>query len=268
MSLVVAGLILIGPSFLGAQDKIRTVLKPTTSANDPIRLVDEQVGNQRFDNDNKVIANRDWLKNLSLRVKNTSNKEILHIGIYAMIAKQGTMPYPRRLTLRYGMLPMPSLFGKPNGFQQAKVLKPNEVAEVQVYNAEDVVRALLDHKADPEAIELIYDMVVFEDGTAWSQGQWLRANPTENSWDYLDRNGDVIKPSVVSKPRMVSDKSSKSCGSSPLFLTMINNELRGNLFSSVLSGFFCVQCSNNSANDRGSALQMEIPAKPRGMWPL
>ncbi len=75
------------------QVKVRKIEKRSTK-NEPIELVSAEVGDLPFNNENQVLADKSWLKNLKLNVKNISGKTIVYMKVNLEISAQGKCNIP------------------------------------------------------------------------------------------------------------------------------------------------------------------------------
>lgn len=175
------------------QEKVRKIEKRPTK-NEPIELVSAEVGNKIFNNENQILADKDWLKNLKLNVKNISDKKIVYIKVELDVERQGKMQYPLGLPLVFGQKPPPELTD--TDVAKLEGLKPNESVKISI------TPSILDHFTtkfmpeneikDIEQVKFFFDFIVFDDGTAWSRGRLMRRNPNnENQWQTIREQKEV-----------------------------------------------------------------------------
>jgi hypothetical protein len=195
-------LILLLTFVCNGQEKIRKIEKPSVTKEQPIQLVSLEVGDKVLDNENKVLADEDWLKNLELNLKNTSSKTIVYIKVFLQIEAQGKMQHPLRIPLTFGQALLTKTFKSSNDktIDIAKKLKPNESIKLSIKpSLFDSSSQFIENNEikDIEKVKVIFDFIVFDDGTAWSQGQWMRRNPdNDKRWDVID----------VSKKKLISSQ--------------------------------------------------------------
>ena len=178
-------LLLTAASFAPAQEKLRTVehgkYRKYDIKTEPIAIVGRQLGNKPFINDNEVMGRPDWLRDLTLDVRNISNKTIKDFEINVVIEKQDNMPFAAGMSLRFPTQePILSLNGKPAGeYNAPKLLKPGEIVKVKV--SDNMLRILDDLKKDGVVdilrVYLAFTRVRFDDGTGWFQGMEMREDP-------------------------------------------------------------------------------------------
>lgn len=179
-------LMLTAVSICHAQEKIRTVehgkYRKYDIRTEPIAIVSRELGDKLFMNESQVVGGSDWLRDLTLSVKNISKKPIVKFSILLTIDKQGNMtglaamefsfPSPRESVL--------DADGKPTSeYQPLKVLKPGGIVKVKV--SDNQLRILDDLKkadvGDIERVSIGFRQVVFDDGTGWFQGLDTREDP-------------------------------------------------------------------------------------------
>lgn len=161
-------LLCIATSLAIAQEqKIRTITKAFTFENQPIQVIHRPSGDKPISNDTQILADNKWLKNLTLEIKNVSEKNIIGFNLFLVVEITAKMPSRCRVPIYFRGIEQES--GEP------KALRPGEVVKVQVsdgdiaywtkwlkeYDAEDFDRVLLDVRS-----------VNFEDGTRWGMGQY------------------------------------------------------------------------------------------------
>lgn len=184
-------LILLLSFLCNGQEKIRKIEKPSVLKEQPIELVSSEVGDKVFDNENKISADEYWLKNLELNLKNISSKTIVYIKVFLQIEAQGKMQYPLGIPLTFGQAPLPKTFKSSNdkNVNENKILKSNESTKLSIkpYLFESSNQFIQNNEIkDIEKVKVIFDFIVFDDGTAWSQGQWMRQNPDDDKrWDII-----------------------------------------------------------------------------------
>ena len=173
-------------SFCTAQEKIRTIehgkYRLYDIKSEPIAIVSRELGDKPFMTNRQVLGGPDWLRDLTLGVKNISNKTIKNFEIHIIIDKQGNMATGVTLLFRFPPPPEPVLSqdGKPTGaYQPVEVLKPGEVVKVK---APDSQLRMLDFikkegVVDIDRVSLSIQKVDFDDGTRWYQGVESREDP-------------------------------------------------------------------------------------------
>ncbi len=108
--------ILLLSIFCFGQEKIRSVGKEF-QFNKVIDLVELKIKDKTFKLNEKIPSDKDWIKNLTFRLINVSDKAICYAEINLVIQPVGKMKYPLQLTIQYGML-----------FNQAKFIEKKAVS--------------------------------------------------------------------------------------------------------------------------------------------
>ncbi|MFM9905769.1 MAG: hypothetical protein ACKVQJ_14495 [Pyrinomonadaceae bacterium] len=186
---------LIITSFCYSQIKLRTVdQEKYKKTNEPI-LVSYELGAKPFLNDNKTTGGPDWLKDLSLNVKNASQKTITYFYIQLIVEKQGTMSNRNAITVSFPGQGEPVLdsFGRPTGKYKTSFLKPGENVRVKV--SDNQLRSLSDDLrkqeiTDIDSVSIDIRYVYYEDGSRWMLGHEVKPDPSrgnEDKW-VLDSN--------------------------------------------------------------------------------
>lgn len=203
------GFVLLLTLFCFGQERIRQIEKKNTR-NEPIELINSEVGNKVSNTENQVLADKDWLRNLKLNLKNISNKRIVYIEVELEIEPVGKMQHPLRLPIKFGKLPSLTNINDAN----SEVIRQNEYIKVSLkpYILDSLVQFMQKNEiAEIERVKVFFEFVVFDDGTAWSKGQQMRRNPTNgNQWDVIGnsqkeisilQNNSIFDPALISNWR-------------------------------------------------------------------
>lgn len=117
----------------------------------------------------------EWLKNLSVKARNISNKRITGLSAYSYFSPGDPLRL-FRATLR-----------GPSGPLEGTVLDPNEQIDVLV-DTDSLDRAIIRLRAyggDPAqaTVSLAIEMVAFDDGIMWRKGRLIKMDPANpNRW--------------------------------------------------------------------------------------
>ena len=174
VSLLVVSLCLLTASFSLAQEKIRTLDKGRSYQNSPIEVVGRALGDKPFIDDTRVSANKDWLKDLVLAVKNVSDKNILSFDIDLLVKKHGKILMGVPVTFRTYTVPSALNARAANGEIKIGVLRPGEVVKVRV--ADQAMSAfgnelLKSEIEDLDQVTIDIRFVYFDDNTRWVVGR-------------------------------------------------------------------------------------------------
>lgn len=173
-------------SFSIAQEKMRTVEKGLTFPNQPIEIVGLELGNrpliddERHLGDKRILGDQDWLKKLTLSVKNISQKNILSFDIDLMIKKEGKILMGIPIMFRTYTKATTENAATLSGEKKLGVLRPGEVVKVKV--SDDTMRSFGNalKKYDVENIDRVtIDIrgVYFDDHSRWMFGRASRPDP-------------------------------------------------------------------------------------------
>jgi len=186
------------------QDRIRTIDDSPKIENSPIIVVSRELGSKTFDTKNRLLGDRDWLKQLTLGIKNISNKNITYFHINLIIPKQGKMPGSFGLHIFYVTRSERERIGVRDLKSGEKILRPDEIVKVKVsndeisswdkdlkkYDAEDYDRVTIDIRE-----------VHFDDGTGWQLGIPLQQKPSDPTiWEAVPQgktSKTVLSPNWV-----------------------------------------------------------------------
>ena len=155
----------------------------------PVEIVNLEIeGRQALFND-KMMADRDWLKSLNLEFKNIHDKSIVYLEAELEIAPTGKMDAPLFLPLTFGIrpnVPMAELDTK-----TLKKLAPHKTKKLAL--SEEMSDFLLKYMREQEIedidkVKVHVAFIVFENGVGWSRGQIMRQDiKNPNTW-WVDGN--------------------------------------------------------------------------------
>lgn len=163
-------------SLATAQEKIREVSTRRPFRGQPVAVVGKDLGSKQFVGGDKVLANKDWLRFLSITFQNISQKNITYISIHLVIAKQGSLESALAVPMLYHPGTEPDA-EKP-GTTKKRVLMPGSIVNLRVEDkdyewAESHLRKA--GAEDFDRISIDIRRVTFEDGTSWNLGFELPA---------------------------------------------------------------------------------------------
>jgi hypothetical protein len=201
VSVFVFSMVLLTASISIAQEKIRTVENGPSYPNQPIVVISRELGNKPFINETQVSGVQDWLKDLTLGIKNIFRKPVQYLQIELVIEKQGKLSTKVGIPVSF-RAPQEAILdtdGKPSGRYQRKMLIPGEVVKIKVsdrdimfwgnylkkFEAGDVDRVMIDIR-----------FVEYDDGTGWAFGQEMRQDPiNKEKWDVVPPTPTTPTPS-------------------------------------------------------------------------
>jgi hypothetical protein len=177
LSLFIGFLLCHFASVADAQGRMRAVQDVPLHKNSPIVVVSRELGDKTFDSKSRVLGDRGWLKNLTLGVKNVSNKNIVYFQIDLPIPKQGKMPGSFGVAIFFGNRMAPAI-----DVPGAPILRPGDIVKVAV-SANEISRwdkELRKYEVrDFDRVTLDIRTVHFDDGTGWQMGNELRQDPLD-----------------------------------------------------------------------------------------
>ena len=138
------------------------------------------------------LSDDDWIKDLTVRIKNTSNKVVTHVGIkihFDRPANQAGQPVAV-WDLWYGVSPFYFKPEEPIPPPMVQLIQPGETQSITLSEVEYVaMTSFLRDISFPASIERIHisvSTIAFADGTAW-RGRMYRRDPGGPGG--LERNG-------------------------------------------------------------------------------
>jgi len=175
------GLILLLTSICNSQQKIRTVEEQVAPfPNQQIEVLGKELNGKPFVDNKGVLGDKDWWKQLTLSVKNISNKNIMSFDIDLLIKKQGNIVMGIPIYFRTYFNPADTDALTLTGEKKTGFLLPGEVVKVKIsdrvirlyskelvkYEVEDVDRVTIEIRG-----------VYFDDHSRWMFGQESRPDP-------------------------------------------------------------------------------------------
>lgn len=145
-----------------------------------IRLVKSKIG--VIETNEKIAANDDWLRGLTIRVLNDSNKPVTSVSIEIQFRRPANQAKELDLVapIAYGQNP----FAAP---QEGYTLAPEPILPGQTKDITlsdegyDSLRSMLDQLNYPASIKSVKVQVRaigFSDGTVWNAGNFFRRDPS------------------------------------------------------------------------------------------
>jgi len=171
-----------GMSSAVVQTKER-VLKQSSFPEEPMKVVSVKAKGKNIEVGKKFLEESDWLKSLTIKLKNLSNKPIVFFEVSLNFPAVEADPYGPAPgyahDLPYGRNPF-SQASEPLG---QKPIMPNETVEITLTEEDQETIALslvqLGFNTDISYVRMLLRTVVFGDDTMWRAGQILRSDPNE-----------------------------------------------------------------------------------------
>ena len=175
----------VGITSASAQDTERSLNKTESYDNEPLTIVGIKASNRSVKPGEKFSGNNDWLKNASIRVQNSSEKDIVYIEIDLNFPETKTSGNEISYRLKLGHRPGAHDTNPP------LLLKANDGAVLNLDDDRyDQLVKVVEQRHPMSGIRRV-DMrlgfVIFSDGTAWSGGLFQRRDPN-NPNRYIPMN--------------------------------------------------------------------------------
>ena len=190
-------LLLATPTFTAALQVKERTIKKIHAPNEPVKISklklkgDVRSFGQKFDDED------DWLKGLTLHLKNTSDKPIVYMEIDLDFPRPEDQSSPDELPfvspLRYGYS---AVIHAPLPADAQRRLMPGEDVEIRLVDSEyeslTATLRQLNYPAGIKEVELSVSIVIFGDDTGWSLGTPTRRDPAKpDRWVNAERLGGV-----------------------------------------------------------------------------
>jgi hypothetical protein len=179
LALYVGGWSHLTPRHLQNQGK--EIVRQHQAKNEPVEIVDFKIKDKPIKFSEKFEGDSDWLRTISFKVKNKSNKPITWLRV--------DLTFPE--TSATGHILLHQLFlGQRADLQstlsnQPLYLMPNESLEVTLTSQYDQIKRLIEGRQPPidkiTKIEVGLGEVMFDDETLYSGGSIFKRNPNQNS---------------------------------------------------------------------------------------
>lgn len=144
-----------------------------------IILVKSKIG--VIETDKKISASDDWLKGLTIRVRNESDEIVTGLVIFLQFRRPANQAKELDLVapIPYGRDPLASPEETPAA--TAEPILPGQTTDIALSNqAYDSLRSILDNLNYPvsiRSVKLVVKIIGFQDGTYWSNGTIFRRDP-------------------------------------------------------------------------------------------
>ena len=165
------------PTLVLAQQSRERLVKKFAWPGEPVQIVALRAEGEKVDFGHGFQANDDWLRGLTLSVKNVSDKTVCWINI-AIDINPESREHGIRDRLLYGM--RPSDISEGDG---QHILRPGEIVDIRFpEKSYEELKAFMKEKNYPSsivAVKVSVDEVGFvgERDVLWIAGQWNRRDP-------------------------------------------------------------------------------------------
>lgn len=168
--------------FCFGQEKIRNVGKEF-QYNKVIDVVELKVKDKKFKFDESVLGDKDWIKNLTVRFKNISNKAICYANINLIIQPVGKLKIPLQLNLKYGMpINLMELVNKEAVSNYSHKIQPGQTFDVSLSESgKQFLDSIVEEYeiSEIEHTDVSPDFILFEDSRVWSLGHEVQQNTVD-----------------------------------------------------------------------------------------
>jgi hypothetical protein len=188
-----------------AQNKYERVIRKAALPFEPVKVLEVVVREQVVTFGDTFVADDDWLEGMRFKLKNTSGKAIVRMEIGLYIPGSVTGGYPFLIPINFGPVPS-AVDDRCLSTYTNKLADGNEVEVVFTPQHYKAIRQLFASKGINKPIfdiDVRLGMVIFDDCTAWSEGQRLRRDPVKpNKWNAIPLYEGLDKPESKSYYRI------------------------------------------------------------------
>ena len=159
----------------------------------PIRIIGVETCKTTVTLGIQFLGDEDWMKGLTVRIKNTSGKVVTHVGIAIRLDRPGDQSgQPGAVwDLWYGVSPF---YFKPEESippPMVRLIQPGETESIVLSDTEyNAMRAFLTDVNFPPSIEKVHisvSTIGFDDGTAWGGSLYRRDQGLRRGWRAVDK---------------------------------------------------------------------------------
>jgi len=170
---------LITPLVVLGQTQLR-IVHLLSYGDQPVEL-ELKIADEVIIADKSFVAIDDWLKDLSWKMKNASDKSIVCIEVELDFHGLGSAKAERVYTFRYGQKP-----DSQDAIGEPKLLKPRETANFKLSDTEyNEIKQFVEQKQPSEGVSTVRSVVemkiatvFFDDKSMWKDGKMLRSSPS------------------------------------------------------------------------------------------
>lgn len=163
-----------------AQQKIRFVDETAPFPHQPIEIVSKELGDQPFIDNGQVYGDQDWLSQLTLSVKNISNRNIRYFHVDLLVKKNGRILMGIPIYFYSFMKSTDSDVPASDGEKAIKDLPPGAIVKVKVSDRtmELYRKELIKNEVENiDRVTIEIREVGFDDKTRWMFGRESRPDP-------------------------------------------------------------------------------------------
>jgi hypothetical protein len=175
-----------------ADQKPERILEKGDDFDPPVKitLIKSKIG--VIETDKKIAADDDWLKGLSLRVRNFSDKTVTHVSIELQFKRPPDQAQELDMLAPIDYGPNPFRPSQGDSINPPPPILPGQAREITLSDAQyDSLRTLLDelkYPASIRALKVRVRSIGFSDGTTWVSGRIFKRNPDKpDDWIPLNQ---------------------------------------------------------------------------------
>lgn len=207
---LLVGLKINGLSSHGAQAS-RIVTKNHWN-NEPVEITGVHINGKQVGNDVPFSADDDWMRELSIDVKNISGKNISYMRFELLFPlKDSPRPHYYAEGVEYGEMP--------GGTGTSQVNKPGETIRLSFSVDVSLLKSKLQEKGDAKYLglnnaKLSVEQVYFDNSTAWINGLMFRFNEATKKWDeiaQIKQESQIAELAHSSKSGTINTRPSAQC---------------------------------------------------------
>lgn len=146
--------------------------------NEPVEMVSIGNSRKRLKLDEKFTQETDWLKDLSVEIRNTSDKNIVYFEVGLDFPETKDSGNKMSFPIRYGVSPLSKVRN-----DKEQLIKSGESITLRLTSEKyEVLKSFIEtrHLLDSlSKVDLRISFILFDDGTAWGGGNFLRSDPND-----------------------------------------------------------------------------------------
>ena len=158
---------------MGNHQALTAKNSPTLSSNQPLKVLGVKLNTAKSQPKDKSTAEASWLDGLEVEIENTSGKPIRYLVLHVELSTVAFDETPLKIPFLFGQAPVPNTksgkFARPWNNRRQKL---NLTASKSV--CDEMRKQLLESGRVPASskdIQTDINVVIFEDKTAWSDGE-------------------------------------------------------------------------------------------------
>lgn len=158
------------------QNTRKTITREHPRRNDPVQITDLKLRDKEAQLNKEFEAEDDWLKELSFKLKNISNKNITYVVVELSFPDSKATGHLMVRDFRFGRRP-----GEPNPTSEPLLLEPEKTIHISLAEQYTGIKSFLERRQSirtHKTLKIRPFAIYFEDGTQWSGGDFYRPDPS------------------------------------------------------------------------------------------